>query len=225
MPRATPRSRPASAPRRPRSRLRSRCRRTCRAAARGSPRPRRRPPRPRGFRAHRPRADGCGTRQRRRRRRPPRRRPAPPVSAAGENVAGLRAPFRQPCTIMMRASPPPRGRASRPPCCPHARAADCAGNGKVAGMIYEMRVYRCLPGWLPALLHPLRASPRSKIWERHGIRQAGFWTTLVGGSTTNSPTCSDWHFMAEREPHLDRLHGRQRMDREARRLRARPARS
>jgi NIPSNAP len=49
-------------------------------------------------------------------------------------------------------------------------------------MIYELRNYRCVPGRLPALLsrfqkHTLR------IWEKHGIRQAGFWTTLVGESS------------------------------------------
>ena len=48
-------------------------------------------------------------------------------------------------------------------------------------MIYELRIYRTLPGRLPNLLarfqnHTLR------IWERHGIRQAGFWTTLAGES-------------------------------------------
>ena len=40
------------------------------------------------------------------------------------------------------------------------------------GMIYELRIYHSMPGRLPALLarfqnHTLR------IWENHGIRQAG----------------------------------------------------
>ena len=46
-------------------------------------------------------------------------------------------------------------------------------------MLYEMRVYRTVPGRLPALLK--RFSDHTlKIWEKHGIKQAGFWTTLIG---------------------------------------------
>ncbi len=48
-------------------------------------------------------------------------------------------------------------------------------------MIYELRIYHAVPGRLPALL--VRFQNRTlPIWERHGIRQAGFWTTLVGES-------------------------------------------
>ena len=46
-------------------------------------------------------------------------------------------------------------------------------------MIYETRVYRCLPGRLPALLKRFETITL-KLWEKHGIRQAGFFTTLVG---------------------------------------------
>ena len=48
-------------------------------------------------------------------------------------------------------------------------------------MIYEVRVYRCVPGRLPALLNRF-ANITLKIWERHGIKQAGFFTTLIGES-------------------------------------------
>jgi hypothetical protein len=65
-------------------------------------------------------------------------------------------------------------------------------------MIHELRVYRTLPGRLPALLarfeqHTLR------IWERHGIRQAGFWTTLVGDSSYDLTYLLAWESLAERE--------------------------
>ena len=65
-------------------------------------------------------------------------------------------------------------------------------------MIYELRVYRTLPGRLPNLLarfenHTLR------IWERHGIRQAGFWTTLVGDSSYDLTYLLAWESLAERE--------------------------
>ena len=48
-------------------------------------------------------------------------------------------------------------------------------------MIYETRVYRCVPGKLPALNNRF-ANITLKIWERHGIKQAGFFTTLIGES-------------------------------------------
>ena len=48
-------------------------------------------------------------------------------------------------------------------------------------MIYELRVYRALPGRMPALLK--RFETRTlKIWERMDIQQVGFWTTLIGPS-------------------------------------------
>ena len=48
-------------------------------------------------------------------------------------------------------------------------------------MIHELRIYRCAPGRLPALLNRFETITL-KLWERHGIRQAGFWTTLIGDS-------------------------------------------
>lgn len=66
-------------------------------------------------------------------------------------------------------------------------------------MIYELRIYHAMPGRLPALLarfekHTLR------IWEKHGIRQAGFWTTLIGESESNQLTyLLAWDSLSERE--------------------------
>jgi hypothetical protein len=37
------------------------------------------------------------------------------------------------------------------------------------------------------------------IWKRHGIRQAGFWTTLVGESHMDLTYMLAWESMAERE--------------------------
>ena len=48
-------------------------------------------------------------------------------------------------------------------------------------MIYELRVYHCVPGRLPDLLKRFDTITL-KIWQRHGIEQAGFWTVLVGES-------------------------------------------
>jgi hypothetical protein len=65
-------------------------------------------------------------------------------------------------------------------------------------MIYEMRVYRCVPGRLPALLKRFETVTLG-MWEKHGIRQAGFWTTLVGESNQDLTYLLAWESMAERE--------------------------
>jgi hypothetical protein len=65
-------------------------------------------------------------------------------------------------------------------------------------MIYEMRVYRCLPGRLPALLKRFEQTTL-KLWEKHGIRQAGFFTTLVGESNQELTYFLAWESLGERE--------------------------
>ena len=65
-------------------------------------------------------------------------------------------------------------------------------------MIYEMRVYKCIPGRLPALLNRF-ANITLKIWERHGIKQAGFFTTLVGESNQELTYFLAWESLADRE--------------------------
>jgi hypothetical protein len=65
-------------------------------------------------------------------------------------------------------------------------------------MIHELRVYTAVPNKLPALLarfqnHTLR------VWEKHGIRQAGFWTTLIGEHNHHLTYMVAWESMAERE--------------------------
>ncbi|EXJ71751.1 uncharacterized protein A1O5_05561 [Cladophialophora psammophila CBS 110553] len=65
-------------------------------------------------------------------------------------------------------------------------------------MIYELRIYTTIPGRLPNLLarfenHTLR------IWEKHGIRQLGFWTTLVGPDANDLTYMLAWESLAERE--------------------------
>ena len=65
-------------------------------------------------------------------------------------------------------------------------------------MIYELRIYRTNPGQMPRLLD--RFSKHTlKLWEKHGIRQAGFWTTLVGESVNDLTYLLAWESMAERE--------------------------
>jgi hypothetical protein len=65
-------------------------------------------------------------------------------------------------------------------------------------MIYETRVYRCVPGRLPALLKRFDTITL-KLWDKHGIRQAGFFTTLVGQSNQELTYLLAWESLAERE--------------------------
>ena len=65
-------------------------------------------------------------------------------------------------------------------------------------MLYELRVYDCCPGRLPALLNRFQ-NHTTKIWERHGIRQGGFWTTLIGTSNHRLTYFLVWESLAERE--------------------------
>ena len=65
-------------------------------------------------------------------------------------------------------------------------------------MIMEMRVYRCLPGRLPALMKRFDTLTL-KLWEKHGIKQAGFFTTLVGESNQELTYLLAWESLADRE--------------------------
>jgi hypothetical protein len=65
-------------------------------------------------------------------------------------------------------------------------------------MIYEIRVYRCVPGRLPALNNRF-ATITLKLWEKHGIKQAGFWTTLVGESNQDLTYLLAWESLADRD--------------------------
>ena len=68
-------------------------------------------------------------------------------------------------------------------------------------MIYELRVYHSIPGRLPALLKRFETQVL-RIWAKHGIRQAGFWTTVIGESNQNLYYFLQWDSLAEREKRL-----------------------
>lgn len=65
-------------------------------------------------------------------------------------------------------------------------------------MIYELRIYKAIPGRMPALLKRFETKTL-KIWDRMGIKQAGFWTTLIGPSHLELVYMLAWESMAERE--------------------------
>ena len=60
-------------------------------------------------------------------------------------------------------------------------------------MIYELRVYTALPGRMPDLLARFKDHTVS-IWQTHGIIPVGFWTTLIGHSTSETDLHSRLEF-------------------------------
>jgi hypothetical protein len=65
-------------------------------------------------------------------------------------------------------------------------------------MIFELRTYHCAPGRLPAL-HQRFETITLGLWEKYGIRQVGFWTTLVGPSNQALTYMLQWDSLADRE--------------------------
>jgi hypothetical protein len=65
-------------------------------------------------------------------------------------------------------------------------------------MIYELRIYTTIPGRMPNLLARFR-DHTLRIWDRFGIKQAGFFTTLVGPNNNDLTYMLQWESLAERE--------------------------
>jgi hypothetical protein len=65
-------------------------------------------------------------------------------------------------------------------------------------MIYEMRVYDVMPGRLHDLIKRFETKAMP-LWKKHGIRQAGFFTTMVGTSSSSVTYFFAWETLDERE--------------------------
>jgi hypothetical protein len=65
-------------------------------------------------------------------------------------------------------------------------------------MIHELRIYHCMPGRLPDLNKRFETITLA-LWQKHGIRQAGFWTVLVGPNNQTLYYLLEWESLAERE--------------------------
>lgn len=65
-------------------------------------------------------------------------------------------------------------------------------------MIYEYRVYSCVPGQMPRLQKRFQ-DHTLPIWQRLGIRQAGFWTVAIGDGSNDLHYLLAWESLAERE--------------------------
>lgn len=46
-------------------------------------------------------------------------------------------------------------------------------------MVYELRIYRCMPGRKADLLARFR-NHTMRLFEKHGVHVVGFWDTVVG---------------------------------------------
>ena len=65
-------------------------------------------------------------------------------------------------------------------------------------MIYEFRTYTVLPGRMPALLKRFETKT-IPIWERHGIKQVGFFTTVIGPNSDKLTYILQYGSLADRE--------------------------
>ena len=65
-------------------------------------------------------------------------------------------------------------------------------------MVYELRIYHCVAGRLPAILRRFD-TVTCRLFEKHGIRQVGFWTVGVGESNQDLIYILEWPSMAERD--------------------------
>ena len=71
-------------------------------------------------------------------------------------------------------------------------------------MIYELRIYHAFPGRLPAL-NARFSNHTLKLWERFGIRQVGFWTTVIGESNNDLYYILEWENLARAGAEVERF--------------------
>ena len=65
-------------------------------------------------------------------------------------------------------------------------------------MLYELRIYHSSPEKLPHL-HNRFQTHTLKLWAKHGIRQVGFWTPLIGDNNMDLYYIIAWENLAERD--------------------------
>lgn len=62
-------------------------------------------------------------------------------------------------------------------------------------MIYELRTYHVAPNRMSALLKRFETTTLD-LFKKHRIRQAGFWTTVIGKSNQNMFYMLAWESLA-----------------------------
>ena len=65
-------------------------------------------------------------------------------------------------------------------------------------MLYELRIYHCMPGKLPAVVARFENATVA-LFEKHGIQQVGFWTVNIGDSNADLYYILKWDSLDERQ--------------------------
>jgi hypothetical protein len=65
-------------------------------------------------------------------------------------------------------------------------------------VIHELRIYHCCPGRLAALNKRFETTTL-KMWEKHGIKQVGFWTVAIGATNHDLYYLLEWESLAQRD--------------------------
>jgi hypothetical protein len=65
-------------------------------------------------------------------------------------------------------------------------------------MIHELRIYTACPGRMPALLKRFREHT-CRLFDKHGIRNVGYWTSLIGGANDQLWYIVEFDNLAHRE--------------------------
>ena len=65
-------------------------------------------------------------------------------------------------------------------------------------MLYELRIYHCVPGKLPAVVARFENATVA-LFEKHGIQQVGFWTVNIGDSNADLYYILKWDSLDERQ--------------------------
>lgn len=65
-------------------------------------------------------------------------------------------------------------------------------------MIYERRIYTCMPGKQPAVLDRFEKHVLT-LWKKHGYQPVGFWTEMIGEDSRRIHYMLSWQNLAERE--------------------------
>ena len=87
-------------------------------------------------------------------------------------------------------------------------------------MIYELRIYECYGGRLPNL-NKRFSEHTCALFEKHGIKNVGYWTNLVGPSNNDLiylVASTTWARGNARGPHFRRIQSGRRQRRRPKRM-------
>ena len=65
-------------------------------------------------------------------------------------------------------------------------------------MVYELRVYHIVAGRMPAIIKRF-GTVTCRLFEKHGIKQVGFWTVAIGESSSDLVYMLQWESLADRD--------------------------